>query len=335
MQLPPALRLAVERELEGVALADLAQASETLSRRYRAEIRDGRLHIDSEVAARAYLATRLPATYAAIAASLRQTADASAEFRPNTLLDVGAGPGTAAWAAASIWPSLASAELVEASPAIRMVGTRLSAALPIADVRWQSANAAGSLADHRPADLVILAYVLDELEPVSRGPLVTHLWQSTSGVLVVVEPGTTAGWRRILAARDQLIAAGAQILAPCPHASSCPLVAPDWCHFSVRVARSRLHREAKSAAVPWEDEKFIYLAASRTASPVRQARVLAPPRKRGGGLAFKLCDVDGTSRGLDVLKRDGAAFAVARRLDWGDAVPHTLSRPWEEDVANN
>ena len=38
--------------------------------------------------------------------------------------------------------------------------------------------------------------------------------------------------------------AGANILAPCPHARPCPLAAPDWCHFSARVARSRLHREA-------------------------------------------------------------------------------------------
>lgn len=326
MQLPPALRQAIERELEGVSLADLKRAADALSRRYRAEIRDGRLHLDSELAARAYLATRLPATYAAVDASLRHTAATLPEFRPNTMLDVGAGPGTATWAAAVIWPSLTSAELVEASPAIRAIGGRLSAASPIAHVTWHSASAAGAIAGYGPADLVILAYVLDELESISRGPLVTQLWQLTSGVLVIVEPGTTEGWRRILAARDQLIAAGAQILAPCPHAKPCPLVAPDWCHFAVRVARSRLHRKAKGGVVPWEDEKFIYLAASRIAPPMRQARVLAPPRKSRGGLSFKLCDVDGASRAWDIAKRDGVAFAVARRLGWGDPAPLTQPR---------
>ncbi|WP_275945279.1 small ribosomal subunit Rsm22 family protein, partial [Brucella melitensis] len=33
--------------------------------------------------------------------------------------------------------------------------------------------------------------------------------------------------------------------------------------FSQRVARSRIHRMTKDAEVPWEDEKFVYLAAVR------------------------------------------------------------------------
>ncbi len=63
MELPASLRHAVDGALEGVALADLKRASEILSRRYRAETRDGRLHICDELAAKAYLAARLPATY--------------------------------------------------------------------------------------------------------------------------------------------------------------------------------------------------------------------------------------------------------------------------------
>ena len=128
-----------------------------------------------------------------------------------------------------------------------------------------------------------LSYVLDELAPDAIGPLVDRLWALTAGLLLVVEPGTPAGWSRILAARDRLIAAGAHILAPCPHQEPCPLAAPDWCHFSRRVARSRLHRLTKGADVPWEDEKFIYLAASRTAcsQPARPAFSRRPAPARG------------------------------------------------------
>ena len=100
-------------------------------------------------------------------------------------------------------------------------------------------------------------------------------------MLLIVEPGTTAGWQRILDARAQLIADGAHILAPCPHALACPIAQPDWCHFSARVARSRVHRLAKEAEVPWEDEKFIYLAASRTpavAHALPRARRRRKPR---------------------------------------------------------
>ena len=120
--------------------------------------------------------------------------------------------------------------------------------------------------------------------------------------------------------RGALIAAGATILAPCPHHAACPLTAPDWCHFSVRLARSRDHRLAKGADVPFEDEKFAYLIAARphVASRPRTPRVLARPKAGKPGIELKLC----TETGLEhrfVGKRDKAAHAIARRLDWGDA----------------
>uniref|UniRef100_UPI001FEDF9D0 small ribosomal subunit Rsm22 family protein n=1 Tax=Mesorhizobium mediterraneum TaxID=43617 RepID=UPI001FEDF9D0 len=114
---------------------------------------------------------------------------------------------------------------------------------------------------------------------------------------------------------------GAHVLAPCPHEAPCPLVPPDWCHFSQRVARSRLHRLAKDADVPWEDEKFIYVAASRQAVAPPQARVIAPPKSGSGKVLLKLCEKDGSADEKLFTKRDGDVFKAARRLDWGDALP--------------
>ena len=107
------------------------------------------------------------------------------------------------------------------------------------------------------------------------------------------------------------------LLAPCPHEAPCPLAAPDWCHFSRRVARSRLHRLAKDADVPWEDEKFIYVAASRRAASSRAARVIAPPRSGSGKVSLKLCEPNGSVAEKLFTKRDGETFKTARRLDWG------------------
>ncbi|TGS75201.1 methyltransferase type 11, partial [Mesorhizobium sp. M3A.F.Ca.ET.175.01.1.1] len=70
MELPAPLRQGVDGLLDKVPLAALKQAARTLSERYRAELRDGRLHMAEDMAVKAYLATRLPATYAAIRASL-------------------------------------------------------------------------------------------------------------------------------------------------------------------------------------------------------------------------------------------------------------------------
>ena len=120
--------------------------------------------------------------------------------------------------------------------------------------------------------------------------------------------------------RETLIALGAHIVAPCPHALACPVAAPDWCHFSRRVARSRMHRRIKSADVPWEDEKFIYLAASRDPAPQPKARVIARPQIRGGTVKLTLCNRDGTRTEPLLSRRDGVRYAQARRLDWGDAI---------------
>jgi len=169
-------------------------------------------------------------------------------------------------------------------------------------------------------DLVTLGYLLDELPPASIASLIGQAWGATAGMLIVIEPGTPAGWSRILAVRERLIALGAHIAAPCPHAQTCPVSAPDWCHFSQRVQRSRMHRRIKSADVPWEDEKFVYLAASRAPAVPPQARVIAQPMVRGGTVALTLCNQDGTRTQPLLSRRDGKRFAQARRLDWGDAI---------------
>jgi ribosomal protein RSM22 (predicted rRNA methylase) len=317
MELPSPLRRAIDIALEGVPLSELTASASALSLRYREEVRDGRMHLNDKRSALAYLATRLPATYAATHAALAALTEALPGFAPATMLDAGAGPGTALWAAASLWTSLSDALLLEGSPAIREWGEKLSASSGVSAIDWRAADIAKPLAVDKPRDLVTLCYVLDELAPDTRSRLLSDLWAQTSGALVIVEPGTTKGWQRILTARDQLIAAGAHIAAPCAHTAACPLVTPDWCHFSARVARSRIHRLAKGADAPWEDEKFIYLAATRL-PPNRAARVLAPPEQASGRARLKLCQLDGSATYRLVTRREGDAFKRARRVDWGD-----------------
>jgi ribosomal protein RSM22 (predicted rRNA methylase) len=317
MELPPALRAAVERALNGRKLADLAATAATLSQRYRDERRDDRLHVTSEADALAYLASRLPATYAAVRASFAAIEQARPDFAPRTALDIGAGPGTALWAAADCWPDLAEAELVEASPVFQACGAELARAANLPRITWRVTDAANAAFDAAPRDLVTMAYALNELPPDVRPQLLQRLWQVTADTLVIVEPGTPAGWQRIAAARAQLIAAGAHPVAPCPHAHPCPLVPPDWCHFAARVARSRAHRLAKAAELSWEDEKFSYVAVSRIPAPVAGARVIARPRKGSGRVTLKLCHPDGSASEQLFSRRDGDLFKRAARSDWG------------------
>ncbi|WP_309082569.1 small ribosomal subunit Rsm22 family protein [Chelativorans sp.] len=317
MELPARLRQAVDQMLEGIPLPELQRAAELLSRRYRSETRDGRLHVADALAASAYLAARLPATYAAVRKAMGDVAELQSG-EPRTLLDVGAGPGTALWAALEEWPQIETAVLVEASNAMRQTGERLARDIGPVRLSWRGMAVEDGLPGIEPADLVTLCYVLDELEPAAAEALVGRLWTLAARTLLIVEPGTPAGWRRILKARQQLIEAGACVVAPCAHHHACPVAAPDWCHFSRRVARSRLHRLAKGGEVPWEDEKFIYLAASRIPAGARASRVLAPPKAASGMVRLKLCRTDGSVEERLVTRREGAAFKAAKRLEWGD-----------------
>lgn len=320
MELPARLRQGIDNLLNGVRLSDLQRASDILSKRYRAETRDGRLHLSDEMAAYAYLAARLPATYAAVFSSLDAVAKLRADFSPASLLDVGAGPGTVLWAATQCWPELKQATLLEASSAVRAVGCQLSDEAGLERIEWLAHDIVKERSALPKADLVTLAYVLDELATPDRNTLIERLWAACENMLLLIEPGTPAGWQRIIDAREQLIGAGAFVVAPCAHQQICGIQGLDWCHFSRRVARSKIHRLTKQADVPWEDEKFIYLAASRFEGQRAENRVLSPVKMSRGKAELKLCCNDGTIVDKIITRRDGDRFKKVRRIDWGDAL---------------
>jgi len=327
--LPPALRAALDRALEGVPRKGLAERAARTSAAYRAGRPSAGVIRDAEDAL-AYALTRLPATYAACATVLGEAARRAPGFAPASLLDAGAGTGAASWAATEVWPKLGAVAWLDASPPFLSLARSLAADGPPA-----LRNADGErfdLTGRGPwpkAELVVASYALAEIAPDRQASVMNELWAACEGVLALVEPGTPAGYSRILAARTALIGAGAQVLAPCPHAAACPLVGDDWCHFSVRLPRRRDHRLAKGAEVPFEDERFSYLLAARPgiASAARRPRVLAPPRAGKPGVGLKLCGLDGQVEQRQVARRDKPAFALARRLAWGDTVEPTAEPP--------
>lgn len=316
--LPAELKAALDRKLEGFSRSDAAQRSQKISTTYRAGGGSGT--IKSEADALAYALARMPATYAAVAASLNALAEIVLDLAPETLLDVGAGPGTASWAAAEAFPSLHDFTLLDANATLSRLALDLARdSSRLAECRYVPGDASGNLAEVSQADLVIASYVMGELSEADQRKLTDAMWAKARHALVVIEPGTPAGYTRLLALRQQLIAAGAHVAAPCPHERPCPLNAPDWCHFSQRLPRSQAHRQIKGADVPFEDERFIYVALIRTPPAIRAARVLAPPDVGKAGIAAKLC----TETGVELAKvprRDKAAYASARRWRWGDAV---------------
>jgi ribosomal protein RSM22 (predicted rRNA methylase) len=316
--LPAELSAALEAKLDGVARSEITARADKISKTYREGGGSGAIATGTD--ALAYAAARMPATYAALAASLNALGEIKPEFSPQSLLDVGAGPGTASWAAAEAFASIKSFVLLDANDALRALAIDLARGSSRLDrMTYHQGNAATLLAASGEADLVIAGYLIGELCDGERKRLGEALWSKTRDTLVVVEPGTPAGYERIIALRQQLITDGAHVAAPCPHDGACPLVKPDWCHFVQRLPRSRAHKQVKGAEVPFEDEKFSYLVLSRSAAANRPARVLAQPTVGRAEVSAKLCTSDGVAM-IKVPHRDKKAYAAARRWRWGDAV---------------
>jgi ribosomal protein RSM22 (predicted rRNA methylase) len=116
--------------------------------------------------------------------------------------------------------------------------------------------------------------------------------------------------------REELLAAGAHMAAPCPAEMPCPLTVPDWCHFAARVERSSLHRRLKEGALGYEDEKYSYVALTRQAVHMAASRVLRRPVHHPGLIELQLCTPGGVAA-RRVSKRDRDAFRAARKAEWG------------------
>jgi ribosomal protein RSM22 (predicted rRNA methylase) len=316
--LPAELKAALEAKLHGLSRSDAATRSARISETYRSG--GGSAAIRTEADALAYALARMPATYAAVTASLNALCEVRPDFKPKTLLDIGAGPGTATWAAAETFSSLADYTSIDVNPALRTLALDLfDKCARLSNIQYKEGEARAVLMNAEPADLVVASYLLGEMDDTKRAALADQMWAKTRDTLLIVEPGTPAGYARIIELRAQLIRLGAHVAAPCPHDGECPLAAPDWCHFTQRLPRSRAHKTLKGAELPFEDEKFAYVALTRAAITRRPARVLAQPDVGKVEVTAKLC----TSGGLAVAKiprRAKADYARARRWRWGDAV---------------
>jgi ribosomal protein RSM22 (predicted rRNA methylase) len=302
VQLPVAVRQQIEEFADALGFPALQRAAAALSDAYR-EGRTARLTAPERTAA--YLVTRMPATYAAAHAVLREVADRIGPI--GTILDAGAGTGAASLAARAYFPD-ASITQLEKDPSFAAAARQW---LPGATLLPSDITRITSL---QPFDLVIAAYSLSEFGVEFAMPL----WQAAHVGLVLIEPGTPRGFALIRQVRADLLAAGARMIAPCPIETACPIVDPDWCHFAARVERSSLHRRVKGGELGHEDEKFSYLALARLPVDLPAARIIRHPRHSPGLIKIETCTTSGL-RSERISKKDRDRFRAARKAAWGDA----------------
>src|SRR5262249_55320084 len=153
-------------------------------------------------------------TYAAVAACFAALQVARPDFAPTSMIDLGAGPGTASFAAAEAFPSLARFALTDTNErlhALARVLMRGNERLRSNQYKLSSLRAFLNGVDD--ADLVVASYVVGELDDAERGAVAELMGRRTRDVLLIVEPGTPDGYQRIIATRERLIADGAYVVA--------------------------------------------------------------------------------------------------------------------------
>jgi ribosomal protein RSM22 (predicted rRNA methylase) len=297
---------------------DLRKASQELTALYHAGTFAPKLSKNQYLA---YLAVRMPATYA-VALKVFTLLN-EYPFSIRSYLDLGAGPGTATIAASVLFPNLEKVTLIEQDKEFLKISKQLlENKNESIFFEWQEASLEN--ASFPSSDLVAACYSLGELGSKERLFTLDKMWQQSTQAVVIIEPGTPRGYETILEARENLIKKGALILAPCPHQASCPLEKPDWCHFSEKLDRSPLHRRTKSASLGFEEEKYAYILASHHPFQRSFARVLRPPLKRSGHVILDLCAQDGVKR-KTFSKRDGDLYRQGRDVQWGEEWPFSDS----------
>lgn len=314
MEFPLELRLKIGELTEKEDVKALARAAEELSKNYRNEQTDGKRAAGSKRDILAYSAVRMPATFAAVSRalelSLRQF-----DGEIGSVLDVGAGTGAGA-IAASLLTECREIVCVEREKNMIELGTLFFECLGMS-ADWVCRDVSRGITEK--ADLVICSYCLNELPESRRSAVVSELAAAANKLLVIVEPGTPKAFAQLKQTRARLMQCGLKIAAPCPCEDECPLPEDDWCHFSARAARSKLHKQLKGADVPYEDEKFCFVAAAKENARPCAGRIIRKPYIEPKKITLSVCSGKGVS--TEIVTKKSPLYKAARKAAVGDIFP--------------
>lgn len=313
MDIPKELKENINKILNENQINKILEDAQTVSNRYRNNDGKGKKLVTKESEAVSYAISRMPATYVAVSSVLEQTLDNYNE-ELTSVIDVGAGTGAVVWAVNDVATSNAI-KCFEREESMINIGKKLMKNTDLNDVRWKRFDILQDEIQEK-ADLVITSYMINELPKGDREKAVEKLWNATNKLLVIIEPGTPTGFENILKIRKSLLKAGGYIVAPCCCLYECPIPKDDWCAFYARVARSSVHRQAKSGTLGYEDEKFSYIAFSKVPVDNSGERILRHPQINSGYVNVKVCSANGIEE-KTYSKKDKEIYKKVRKMDAG------------------
>ena len=314
MKIPYELEAKIGQEIENVKLSELREVAKNLSNRYMNEKRGGQSLLNKDMEALAYSIIRMPATFCAINKALEETLK---RYRPeiDTALDIGAGTGAGEWA---ILNNVDAKQIlcIEREEKMRKLGQKLLS--DFKNINWKNQDIVKEkILD--TADLVVVSYMINELEESVKEEVIQNILNTFNKIVIFIEPGTPDGFNNIKKIQKMAIEKGLNILAPCTSQEECKLPKEDWCHSVVRVERNKIHKFVKEAEVPYEDEKFSYIAISREKIDNSGSRILRHPNVSSGFIKAKLCS-NGNIEEKTFTKKDKEIFKKIKKLKCGDLI---------------
>ena len=175
--------------------------------------------------------------------------------------------------------------------------------------------------------VLLLSFALGEIfydQPASRAADWLELCRKSiepGGLVIIVEPALKETTLRLMALRDQLVAAGWKVLAPCPHAFACPMLkeGKHWCHevrtWNVPPDLQRVNEHLKRSV---HELKFSFLALQPPTAPALDsapyARMVAPLAKVKGRYITRVCSPNGHLEEWEIQTRT-VEVAGRRHLD--------------------
>jgi ribosomal protein RSM22 (predicted rRNA methylase) len=272
----------------------------------------------------AYMLYRMPATHAAMGRVLDHIKEMLPSFAPKTILDLGSGPGGSLVAALEKFPSLEKAIGLERNEEFVLLSKECFSFFDESRATILMKTLDEVLPDET-YDCVIASYSFGELLPEIQEKWFS--WAKKNAKLfILVEPGTPQGWETMLDIREKAIALENRLLAPCPHAKTCPMKSEGrtWCHEAARLPRTFIHRYMKEGVVGYEDEKFCYLGVlfdETVECMPPSCRIVHTPKHRAGHTILQLCTKRGTLEERIVSRRHKDLFGRVKRARWGDSFP--------------
>ena len=317
MELPLDIKSTLESLLDGYPRDIILDSAKRIIDRYNNIDNSNNNHIDNDIDTKVYSVIRYPATFKAFSSALSYSiSHYIGDIK--TAIDFGAGSGAVSLVTL-LNLNLEHITLLEKEQTMIDIGQYLFKSIHLdSKVKYTKSDITKGKYDIH-ADLVYSSYVLNELDKSNIYIVLDKMWECTNKILLIVEPGTPKGFEIIKIVREYLLSKNGYILAPCPHMDKCPMTSNDWCHFSTRVARSKLHKTLKGGDAPYEDEKYCYIAFSKSPCARCTNRILRHPQISSGFITLEVCSPKELSA-IKITKKDKEMFRIVRKAKSGDEI---------------